>query len=277
MLWAKVSFIVDYALIGLILYLLFTTIRGTKASQIFVGFLALYIFKTVALKLDLHNISRALSFLFDNLIILILIIFQEEIRQVVNRVHQKWLLLTKNDKNFSYQEQIVNAVNKMASEKTGSLIILEGDTKIEDHINGGTVLNAEISKEILLTIFKNKSPLHDGAVIIKDNKILSAGVVLPLTKNPSLDYRYGTRHRAGIGITEIIDCLSIIVSEENGKIRVAEKGKIIELGTDGLSDKINQFYRAKESRSDLLSNKILILLNKIKSKSLDLFSRWGKK
>lgn len=260
------STVIDYTILGVFLYLLFTTIRGTKAAQIFIGFLILYIFKTIALKLNLENVSRGLSYLFDNLIILILVVFQEEIRQIVNRIHQKWLLFTKNDKVFSYQKEIVNAIEKLADQKTGALIVLEGDTKIEDHIDGGTKINGEITEELILTIFENYSALHDGAIIIQDNKIHSAAVVLPVSKNKSLDFRYGTRHRAAIGITEVIDCISIIVSEESGKIRVAEKGKIIELTANELNTKINQFYRAKETQTNLFGHKILQFVDGIKAK-----------
>jgi diadenylate cyclase len=269
----NISSMIDYAIIGVVLYLLFTTIRGTKAAQIFIGFLLLYVFKTIALKLNLYNVSKGLSFLFDNLIVLVLVVFQEEIRQIVNRIHQKWLLLTKNEKLFSYQKEIVNAVSKLSDQNTGALIILEGDTQVEDHINGGTILNADISEELILTIFENYSALHDGAMVIGNNKIHSAAVVLPITKSKTLDFRFGTRHRAGIGITEILDCIAIIVSEETGSIRVAEKGKIIDLNPEELREKINQFYRAKENQNGLLANKMLVWVEKGKQKYYGLWNK----
>lgn len=257
----KISTFIDYLIIGFGLYLIFSTLKGTRAAQIVFGLISLYIFKTASLKLDLHNTSKVLSFLFDNLIIFILIIFQEEIRQIVNRISSRWSsIVGKNDKSeFSYQEQIIDAVSKLSKEKTGALIILQGENDLEDHISGGTKLNAEISEELLLTIFENYSPLHDGAVIIQDNKMISAASVLPLSKNKSIDYRFGTRHRAAMGITEVIDCLAIVVSEESGKIRVAEKGKIIELNEDELKFKISTFYRIKDTKI----NQITKVLNQV--------------
>lgn len=246
----KLSTIIDYSIIGIILYFIFSTLKGTRAAQIVFGLISLYLFKTLSYKLELTNTSKLLSFLFDNLIIFILIIFQEEIRQIINRINQRWsMIIGKNERSeFAYQEEIVNAVSKLSKEKVGALIILQGETDVQDHVSGGTKINADISEELILTVFENYSALHDGALVIQENKILSAASVLPLSKNKNIDFRLGTRHRAAIGVTEELDCLAIIVSEETGKIRIAEKGKIEELDEDALKYKIANFYRIRESK-----------------------------
>lgn len=255
----------DYFIIGFGLYFVFNTLKGTRAAQIVFGLFTLFLFKTISQKLDLTYTAKSLSFLFDNLIIFILIIFQEEIRQIVNRINQKWaLIIGKTEKsNLNYQSLITEAVSKLSKEKVGALIVLQGENDLSDGINGGVPLNAEISEELILTIFENYSALHDGAMIIQDNKIIHAAAVLPLSKSKDMNFRFGTRHRAAIGITEEYDCLAIIVSEETGKIRVSEKGKVIDLSEEELLMKINTFYRVKD---DSISE-IAMLMNNIKKAS----------
>lgn len=260
--------LIDYGIIGLFLYFIFSTLRGTRAAQITFGLISLFLFKTIALKFNLTNTSRLLSFIFDNLIIFVLIIFQEEIRHAVNKINNKWsMLIGKNDRvQLAYPEEITNAVTKLASTKTGALIVLQGEMDIQEHISGGTKLNSEISEELILTIFENYSALHDGALIVQENKIVSAASVLPLSKDKNIGYRFGTRHRAALGVSEVSDCLAIVVSEESGKIRIAEKGKIVELDEESLKFKILSFYRLKDSSSNHITkflNQISIVVKKI--------------
>lgn len=264
----KLSTVIDYTIIGLVLYFIFSTLKGTRAAPLVLGFVALYLFKTVFLKLGLTNTTKVLSFLFDNIVIFVLIMFQEEIRQIINRVRQKWsVVIGKNDRSqFAYQDKIVDAIIKLSKQKVGALIVLQGEMDVDDHISAGTKLDAEISEELILTIFENYSVLHDGAIIIKENKIMSAASVLPLSKNKTIDFRLGTRHRAAIGASEELDCLVLIVSEESGKIRVAEKGKVIELSEEDLKYKVMSFYKVRESVNYFtkLINKTSILINRFK-------------
>lgn len=267
----KLSIVIDYLIIGAILYFIFSTLKGTRAAKIVFWLITLYFFKTVSLKLELHNTSKLLSFLFDNLIILILIIFQEEIRHLITRINRKWSeTFGKTDKSeFSSLEKIVNAASKLAKEKVGALIVLQGEMDLQDHVSGGTILNCDISEEIILTIFENHSALHDGALVIQDNKIFSAASVLPLSKNKNIDFRLGTRHRAAIGVTEDLDCLALIVSEETGQIRISEKGKIIELNEEELKYKIINFYRTRDSNINQLTkilNKVSAVVQKVQKK-----------
>jgi len=258
--------ILDYGIIGIVLYFIFSTLKGTRAAQITFGLISLYLFKTIALKYNLTNVSKLLSFIFDNLIIFVLIIFQEEIKHAVNKINNKWsMLIGKNEKQqFAYPEEIVNAVSKLATEKTGALIVLQGEMDIQEHVSGGTKINAEISEELILTIFENYSALHDGALVVQDNKIVSAAAVLPLSKDKNIGYRFGTRHRAALGVSEVSDCLAIVVSEETGKIRISEKGKMVELEGEELKYKILNFYRLQDSSSNKITQFLGHISNVVK-------------
>jgi diadenylate cyclase len=207
-------------------YRLILIIKGTRAIQIVIGILFI-LGLTIVARDVLH--LKALSWLLENFwlaaVIIFAVIFQTEIRNVLAQIgSQRWCSKSKV-KDF-YVTEIVEAVENLSKSVMGGLIALENEVGLKNFIETGITLNANISKELLLSIFKNKAaPLHDGAVVIFNGKIMAAGCLLPLSHETSVKL-FGTRHRAALGLSEVTDALVIVVSEETGKISVAYNGKL---------------------------------------------------
>jgi diadenylate cyclase len=218
--------ILDILVLTIIFYRLILTIKGTKAIQIVIGILFV-LGLTIVARDVLH--LKALSWLLENFwlaaVIIFAVIFQTEIRNVLAQVGSQ-LWYSKSKVEDFYITEIVEAVEDLSKSVMGGLIALENEVGLKNFIETGIVLNANISKELLLSVFKNKSaPLHDGAVIIFSGKIMAAGCLLPLSHETDVKL-FGTRHRAALGLSEVTDALIIVVSEETGKISVAYKGKL---------------------------------------------------
>lgn len=223
--------VLDIVIVTFIIYSLLSFIRETRAQQLLKGLAIIIAAYFAADFLKLHTISWILKGTFTIGIFALIVVFQPEIRralEVMGRTH-----LTKRGKAAIDKAQakhtideIAAAVDSFSKSRTGALIVFERETVLKDIIETGTIINADVSTELLGNLFYVGSPLHDGAVIIRENKIEAAGCVLPLTENKELNKSLGTRHRAGIGITENSDCLTLIVSEETGVISAAENGKL---------------------------------------------------
>lgn len=208
-------YIVDLAIVIFVFYKFITFIRGSKAINIFLGLLSVAVFTVIAVKIKLPITSWLLKQFWLAGIIILAIIFQPELRSVLSE-------LTLPKKNFVplvVIEEVISAVKDLASCKHGALIVIERNIGLKDFIKTGIILNADISKELLTSIFYPNNPLHDGAVIISKNKIVAAKCILPLSEE---NYLYlGTRHRAAKGIAEHTDAVVIAVSEERGTITLA--------------------------------------------------------
>jgi diadenylate cyclase len=218
--------ILDILVLTIIFYRLILIIKGTKAIQIVIGILFV-LGLTIVARDVLH--LKALSWLLENFwlaaVIIFAVIFQTEIRNVLAQLGSQ-LWCSKSKVEDFYITEIVEAVEDLSKSVMGGLIALENEVGLKNFIETGIALNANISKELLLSIFKNKSaPLHDGAVIIFSGKIMAAGCLLPLSHETDVKL-FGTRHRAALGFSEVTDALVIVVSEETGKISVAYKGKL---------------------------------------------------
>ena len=220
------SQIVDYGIIGFLLILIYRIFKGTNIVKILSFFLILFILKKTSVQFNLNFTAKALTFILDNSLVLLVIIFQDEIKKFIFQVSQ----LLSNFKNKSNRDEmtaseiIAKACNKLSEKKLGALIVFEKEDSLENLISKGIFLDSSISKELLISIFEKKSPLHDGAVIIKNNRIHSASNFFPIKTDDNLDIKFGTRHRSALGISELADCLVIVVSEETGEIRIAENG-----------------------------------------------------
>jgi diadenylate cyclase len=218
--------ILDILVLTIIFYRLILIIKGTKAIQIVIGILFV-LGLTIVARDVLH--LKALSWLLENFwlaaVIIFAVIFQTEIRNVLAQIGSQ-LWCSKSKVEDFYITEIVETVENLSKSVMGCLIALENEVGLKNFIETGITLNANISKELLLSIFKNKSaPLHDGAVIIFSGKIMAAGCLLPLSHETDVKL-FGTRHRAALGLSEVTDALVIVVSEETGKISVAYKGKL---------------------------------------------------
>jgi diadenylate cyclase len=223
------SSVVDIALVALILYGLFRLFQGTQAVALLRGILVLaLVFLLAASRLT------AFGWLLRNSALIIMVaipvIFQPELRRALERLGRSAPFLMGRSSRETAAQQVIHevilAVETLARERTGALIVLEGDTGLEEHIESGERVDAGVSARLLTTIFFPGTPLHDGAVIIRGDRIVSAACVLPLTDRDLADSSLGTRHRAAVGITEQNDALAIVVSEETGIISVARSGRI---------------------------------------------------
>lgn len=218
--------VIDIVIVAAILYRLYVAMRGTIAAQIFFGLLFILAISIVSEVLNFVLLSWFLRTLRDIWLIALIILFQPELRRILLMIgRQGFTGVMKQYDIADVVDAILLSVRELKEKKFGALIVLTRATKITFSIDRGVPIGADVSKELLMTIFNPKSPLHDGAVIISGDRIESAGVILPFSSSLQIpDERLGTRHRAGLGISEQADVVAIIVSEETGYISYASEG-----------------------------------------------------
>lgn len=224
--------IVDIIIVAYLIYKIIDLIRKTSSYSIAKGLLVLLVVLWLSSALNLTMINWLIKKAVDIGIIALVILFQPEIRKFLSKVGNRgfWALFPKKIQNASEIEGVINqtvvACQNLAETKTGALIIFEREYKLNDIMATGTIVNADVTSELLKNIFYPKAPLHDGALIIRDCRIAAAGCVLPLTNNTNLSKDLGMRHRAGLGASEQSDALVVVVSEETGAISVAAEGML---------------------------------------------------
>ncbi len=222
--------VLDISLVFIIVYVVLKLLRGTRAVPTVVGMVILALLYWLAASQDLSTLEFVLRYAVAFIGIAIIVLFQSEIRQALiffaNRFSLPILRRHKGQFGGSVYDEIVLALTTLASEKTGALIVIERDIGLRNFIDAGVQLDARLSYDLLVTIFNPSTPLHDGAVIIQNERLAAASVFLPLTKNPEISRELGTRHRAAIGITEGTDAISLVVSEETGLITYVEAGNV---------------------------------------------------
>ncbi len=217
--------VVDILVVALLIYELILIVRGTRAAHILAGILILILIYNLSLWLRLDLLHFILSYAMPYMAIGVIVLFQSEIRRTLARIGRT-RLFRRSFRRRETTEEILLAIAKLSGERIGALIVLERDIGLRTFIESGVRLDAYLSRDLLLCIFRKESSLHDGAVIVQKDRISAAACFLPLSMNPALSSKLGTRHRAAIGITEETDCLSIIVSEEDGRISIAAFGEI---------------------------------------------------
>lgn len=228
--------IADIALVTFIIYYCIKLVRQTRAFHLVKGIVLVAIAFFVVSALNMSTASYLFSRIFSDIVIVLLLLFQPEIRQVVESVgrgdlkrYLKLLVKSKDEANDELHNSISNiskAVANMSDKKIGALIVIEGTVLLEDILSSGARVDSAVTVPVIENIFFPKAPLHDGAMVIRDNRIHSAGCILPLTQS-ELSLELGTRHRAGVGMSEYSDAMVIIVSEETGKISVAQGGELM--------------------------------------------------
>ena len=229
-----VNDVLDILITTFVLYKILEFIKETRAQQLLRGLIILVVAYFLADILDLHVIHWFLGGAFTVGLFALVVLFQPELRRGLEYMGRSKLSRVRfnqvdKDKAKHIADEITDAVAGFSATRTGALIIFEGDVTLEDIAETGTIIDAEISEQLLGNLFYEGSPLHDGAVIIRGDRIYAGGCVLPLTKNKDLNKSLGTRHRAGIGITENSDAVSLIVSEETGIISLCRDGRISRL------------------------------------------------
>lgn len=225
--------IIDISIVAYIFYKIFMFIKDTRAAQVLKGILFLLVATQISDTFKLHTLHWILVNALQFGVIAALIIFQPELRGGLEHIGRtKFNFFMKNGPNTSEEsfnktiEEIVESLYSLSRQKIGALIIMERQTKIGEIINTGTSIDGEVSRQLLINIFIPNTPLHDGAVVIRDSQVKAAACFLPLTESKDLSKDLGTRHRAAIGVSEVSDCISLIVSEETGDVSIAKAGKL---------------------------------------------------
>ncbi len=223
--------VLDVAILWFIFYYILKYIRkNVKLTLIFKGVLIIVLLKLVSVWLDLNTVGVLLEYVIESVPIAIIVLFQPEIRNVLESIGRSQLLgrhkvLTVDEREKVVYE-IMQAVEYMKRNRIGALMVIERDYSLSQYIENANKLYADISSELLISIFFPNNPLHDGAVIIEGDRITCAGSVLPTSMNQSISKRLGTRHRAALGIAEVSDAISVIVSEETGRVSIAMDGEL---------------------------------------------------
>jgi diadenylate cyclase len=233
--------IVDILLVAILIYQLLALIRGTRAAPMLLGLAVLALAFYFARLGELRTLNWLLSTLLPYVVFALIVVFQSEIRHALANLGTRiWLGGSSNTAGDVYDD-IVLAANLFSQNQTGALIIIEREIGLRTYIESGVPLDARLSYDLLATLFRPSAPLHDGAVIVQRDRIAAAACFLPLSMNPVLSTQMGTRHRAGIGVTEETDAVAVIVSEETGAISLAVKGNIErDLSVERLRERLSQ-------------------------------------
>lgn len=216
----------DIFVVSLGIYSLLMLLKGTRAIQILLGLLALLALRLVSNLFDLVTLSWILENFLASAVLIIIVLFQADIRRVLARVGRGVFPRISERQESQILEEVVRAGQSLAKKRVGALIVLERDSGLEDLVEAGTPIDGVVSEELLTSIFLPYSPIHDGAVIVSEGRIRHAGCILPLTLSAKLPEGLGTRHRAAVGITEETDAVVIVVSEETGGISVVVGGNL---------------------------------------------------
>jgi len=249
--------ILDILLVAFLLYELYTLIKGTAAMRIFVGIFVIYLGWLLVKAMKMELLGSIMGQVIGVGMIALIVVFQQEIRQFLLLIGNKYIkggkfnIIRNSRLQAGYSsaniDKITLAAMEMSSTKTGALIVIARDASLRSFTEHGEVLNADISVQLLKSIFYKDAPLHDGAVLIENNKLYAAKCVLPVSSNTDLPAEYGLRHRSGLGMSEITDTIVVIVSEQSGTISVARNGKIYKLSQpERLSKVITGYLRKNE-------------------------------
>jgi diadenylate cyclase len=232
----------DILIIAVFIYFLLKLLRGTRAVQMLVGIALLFAFYRGAQWARLEMVEWLLTTMLPYIAIALIILFQPEIRRALSRVGRNLSMISFASRNpKGTYDDIVMAAEYFSQNRIGALVVVERQAGLRTYIESGIPLDAKLSYDLLLSIFRPGSPLHDGAVIVEGLRVAAAGCFLPLSLNPMISKQLGTRHRAAIGITEDSDCLVVLVSEETGSISVASAGTIdTNLTPEELSDRLRE-------------------------------------
>ena len=250
--------IVDIAIMSVLIYNFLKLVRHTRASSLFKGIFVILALALVAEVLEFNALSWVLQQIISVGIVLLVIVFQPELRRILeqlgrSKIARQLFGSTKRPRNTQMElhvSEIVKALNDMSRKKIGALIVIERNTKLGDVIESGTVVDAEISSQLIENIFEPNTPLHDGAMIIRDERIAAAACILQLSDDYSISRELGTRHRAAIGITESTDAVSLIVSEETGIISMTREGRLTRyLDTKSLTILLTELFTPDRTRS----------------------------
>ncbi|HHV29466.1 diadenylate cyclase CdaA [Acetivibrio mesophilus] len=258
--WDLIKTLIDIGIVSFVIYKLIKLIRETRAWQLIKGILVIVFAARFSELLGFKTLSFILRLTIEYMAIILVVLFQPEFRRGLEQLgrsrFRNLFSFEEEDRTIKVKsviEEIIKAVTEMSRTFTGALIVIERETKIGEIINSGINLDSNITSELLINIFTPNTPLHDGAVVIRDNQIKAAACFLPLTENPNLSKELGTRHRAALGISEVSDAIVVVVSEESGRISVALNGGLTRnLTSDTLRKALSKNLLDKENPSKKL-------------------------
>jgi len=243
--------LLDVAIVAFILYRILLLIKGTRAMQMLTGLGILGIGFFLSSYIELFTTHWLLSYFFDYLILIVIVLFQDDLRRALTHVGKNpFFAASSAEEERENVDEIARAATRLARERIGGLIVLERETGLKNFIDTGSKLDSKVKAELLYSIFVPTSPIHDGAVIITNGRLAAAGCFLPLSKDPNIDKRYGTRHRAALGLTEDSDAIVVLGSEEAGEAHLVKNGKI----TTNLSE--HEIRQSLASLLDLSRNQV---------------------
>ncbi|MDY5626957.1 MAG: diadenylate cyclase CdaA [Clostridia bacterium] len=257
----RIRDVLDIAIVAFVIYKGIKLVRETRAVQLIKGIIILLLAMQISGWMSLNSINFLLVNTVQVGMVALLVVFQPELRRALEKVGRSSIgkiINSSSSENDTTIENVVTAIGAMQSTKTGALIVFEREIKLADVAKTGIAINSDVSPELIINIFVPNTPLHDGAVIIGDNKIKAAACFLPLTQDNTLSQELGTRHRAAIGITEVADCVVAVVSEETGRISIAVNGKIDRNITMDRLKEILKSYLSEEEKDFKTSKDKLI-------------------
>ena len=257
----------DLGIVAFLIFKLIKAVKNTRAMQLVKGIAVLIIATELSDFLSLDILHFILSSVMTYGVIMIIVIFQPELRKTLEQIGSRGIRdifdMEAPVDRASCVDEVVKAAVRMSKEKVGALIVFERDMSLAEIAHTGVQLDSLVSNELLINIFVPDTPLHDGAVIIKDNKILAASCILPITDKENLDRQYGTRHRAAIGMSEQADAVIVVVSEETGTISLVIDGKIIrDLKEENLRKELKRRLERKEKQIKQIKPQIMAKIGK---------------
>ncbi|GAB4390680.1 MAG: diadenylate cyclase CdaA [Thermodesulfovibrionales bacterium] len=242
--------VMDIAIVSIILYRLLLLVRGTKAARMLIGLVLLLVASIISRHLPLYTLDWLLQSFWAYIVIALIVLFQPEIRRALAKMGETpFLEAFTSAEELKSLEEIIKAAVSLSNRKIGALIAIERGTNLKDFVELGTGLDARVSRELLLSIFHPSSPIHDGAVVIRGNRIVAAGCFLPIALSGDISRTFGTRHRAALGLTEETDAVAVVVSEETGGISLSMGGKLeTNLDMAALREKLTEIFTGEKKR-----------------------------
>ncbi len=222
----RVQDAIDIVLIAFVIYRIIDLIRGTRAVQMLIGLAVVFLTYLSSQYFEFYTLNWILDNFLSSILLVIVVIFQDDIRRALTQVGTRPFFGGERRIYQEELEEIVRAAVSLAGRRIGALMVLQREVGLNQYVEGGTQLDARVSRELITSIFVPASPIHDGALIVHHGRIIAAGCFLPLTANPHVSKTLGTRHRAAIGLTEETDALVVVISEEEGAISMVREGRI---------------------------------------------------
>lgn len=252
----RITDILEMIMIAYLIYHFVNWVKKTRAWMLVKGLIVVFCFWLIAMFLELNVILYIFYKSINVGVIAVIIVFQPEFRKALEQLGQKNIVRSiitfddSKDKNERFSDnsvgEIIRAIFDLAKTKTGALIVIEQETPLNEYVNTGILIDSLISSQLLINIFEHNTPLHDGAVILRNDRVVAATCYLPLSDNNRLSKELGTRHRAGIGVSEVTDSFTIIVSEETGKVSMAYNGQLVRnIDADYLRTKLVNIQKKK--------------------------------